>query len=394
MYLSLIIALLVMKSPRSTSSIVATAIVWLSSIYFGLIDPQHYSVDSILKTTIDDGVFGGEWQTHRHVIKRYFSYDTWTETVQEQRLELTLQLLNVTIGTLNGVGLQAFLDAGTLLGYHRDKKPIPWDIDGDVGIFGEECMAKYPDQSVLLAKLRSEIPYPYHVENFNCEYPPKDGRDFTGIITDTRNGFKIDIFTYNVVDTSADSIGWRRKQQWLQRDDEKSRYNRISPRDSLLPLQWGNFSGVVGYILPRDVETHLKWDFGAVLDAHLFPFRLNMEVSISVLAILGVLLLVCISQDLRFTLSCVVSVFMLAGGLRVIALIVCVGFVQQRGRTMDATSLFKAVLANVVLGLLILDLSPVYAQSWAMLMEMLGIPGYTVNPDRYCLFYKLICIDG
>ena len=381
---------------RLTVSVVSAIFIWCVILYGIVCGPQLYSPESILNSTIDNVVFGGDWQTRRHVVPRYFSDEIMTGMPQHIRLDRIVQMLNVTVTTLNKAGLQTFLDAGSLLGYYRDGTPIPWDIDGDVAIIGEECLRKYPDQDVLLAKLRSLIPLPYHVENFACEFPPRDGRDFTGVITDTRNGFKIDVFTYHAVDTSDDGFSWRKGSEWLQRDDERGKHFRVSPKEAILPLQYGNFSSdtywVAGNIIPSDPETHLRWDFGAVLAPHLY-LQLSFYTEVSAVTVLGILLLLTISTDWLFNASAAATLLLLAGGFRVAGLIICLVFVQ--GNKKSSTSrFFQRLLSFLVLVLLLSDVSPIIPQAFDEFMELVGVPSYTVNPNRFCFLYKLLCVDS
>ena len=374
----------------------SAVVVWMLVLYLGVLDPAHYTIESILSATIDDAVFGGMWQLKRHIIMKYANETQFSELTQRQRLDYTVQAVNATINVLRKADLQVFIDAGTLLGWYRhDGQPIPWDIDGDVAIIGEECLFKYPDQLVLLEKLRQYIEPPYHVENFDCHYPPRAGQDFTGIIVNTLNGFKTDIFTYNAVDTSTDRFEWLKAREWLQRDDERGRLFRVTPRDAVLPLQWGNFSGITGNILPNNVEEHLRWDYGAVLGAHVFPYRLNIEVSISVISILGLLLLLVNSRDFIFVSTTLVVFLLIGGGSRVVLLILCVALVQPGYKARDAIGpVFKQMLTYTVLAMLSIDMLPVMPQMFAHVMDAFGVKGFTTNSGRYCLFYEVLCVDS
>jgi hypothetical protein len=363
-------------------------------VYLGIIHPQHYSIQSLLSAPLYDAAFGGMWELDRHSLLKYMNETVLHEWTQKDRLSHTISTLNATVTALNKVGLQAFLDAGTLLGWYRHKgRPIAWDNDGDVAIFGQECLTQYPDQSVLLERLRAEIDPRYYVENFDCHYPPKPGTDFTGVVVDKETGFKIDVFSYNPVDTSKDTFSWRKNKEWLQRDDCKDRHWEVTPKDAIVPLQWGNFSGVVGNIIPNDPKTVLHWDFGAVLEPHIFPHRLNLGISMSLISALCVLLLLVNSGDYTFVLTAVSASLILAGGFRVISLILCVSCIQDRQKGSSSILIFNEVLSYIVIFSLLYDLLPLAPQLFAHTMEALGIPGFTVNPDRYCFLYEVICVD-
>jgi len=370
-------------------------------VYLGVIQPQHYSIQSLLSAHLYDPAFGGMFELERHSLLKYMNETVLHEWTQHDRLAHTVAALNATVAVLSKVGLESFLDAGTLLGWYRHKgRPIAWDNDGDVAIFGEECRNMYPNQDELLAKLRAEIDPRYHVENFYCYSPPKPGTDFTGVVVERETGFKIDVFSYNPVDTSQDTFSWRKGKEWLQRDDCKDRHWEVTPKDAIVPLQWGNFSGVVGNIIPNDPKTVLEWDFGAVLEPHIFPHRLNLAIAMSTISALGVLLLLVNAGDgdYTFVLSAVSASLILAGGFRIIALVICVAFIQDRRskggqKNNSSIMIFNEVLSYIVILSLMYDLLPLAPQLFAHIMEAFGVPGFTVNPDRYCFLYEVICVD-
>jgi hypothetical protein len=113
----------------------------------------------------------------------------------------------------------------------------------------------------------------------------------------------------------------------------------------------------------------------------------------SAISALGVLLLLVNSGDYTFILTAIAASLILAGGFRIIALIVSVAFIQQRPKIRSAIGIFNEVLSYVVMMLLVLDLLPIAPQLFAHVMEAFGVPGFTVNPDRYCFLYEVICID-
>ena len=372
----------------------ATFFVLVMVLYLGIIYPQHYSIQSMLSAPIDDQVFGGFYELDRHAVLKYMNETALDTLTQRDRLGFIVETLNATVEVLHKVDLQVFIDAGTLLGWYRHKgRPIAWDNDGDVSIIGDECRTKYPDAEELLEKLRANINPRYHVEHFECFDPLSKGYDFTGIIADLSTGFKIDIFAYNPVDSSRDTFAWRKGKEWLQRDDAKEKHWKVFPKDAILPLQWGNFSGVTGNIIPNDPKRALQWDFGFVIDPPIYPHRLNLGVAMSAISALGVLLLLVNSGDYTFILTSIAASLILAGGFRIIALVISVAFIQQRPRVRSAIGVFNEVLSYVVMILLLLDLLPVVPQLFAHIMEAFGVPGFTVNPDRYCFLYEILCID-
>ena len=368
--------------------------VWVGVLFFGVISPQHYSEESILSTTIDDRIFGGHWETYQHLSSAYFDEAQYTSLTQRERLEYLVGTANATVAALNAVGLQAFIDAGSLLGWYRhDGKPIPWDIDVDIGILGDECRSKFPDQSVLEAKLRAVIDPRYAVDFFSCDVVPD--QEFAGVIGDTQTGMKADVFAYNEVDTSTDSISWRKGKSWLQRDQDRNYTQKVKPRESILPLKWGNFSGVTGYIIPNNPKQMLQWDYSYDLDIHLFPLWLALKVSMSTFSALGVFALLLLAHSPVFLASTIASILLLGSGLRVLALILCAVFIPgaRRGKTGRPLSLLWTPFRIILALSLVADLLPYAPILFVNTMEALGVRAYTVNQDRYCLFYKLICID-
>ncbi len=374
---------------------ISLAVIWTIAVYMGVSMPQYYSTESLLDASITSEVFGGMWQMERHLITRFGNESAYDSTSQRERHNLLVGTLNATINVLQKVGLDVFIDAGTLLGWYRhDGMPIPWDIDADVGIFGDICRERFPDQRKLLELLRAKIePSYYHVEVFDCTYPPAPGTDFTGIITDTRNGFKVDIFAYNEVDTSGDTFSWRKGREWLLRDDEEGRHFRVTPRESILPLKYGNFSGVVGNIIPNDPETRLRWDFGIVLQPWIYPFRLDMEISMSVISFLGIMYILLSSQDICFTATVVIVSTIFAGGLRLCFVALSV-LLLYRGSSGMGSRYVNNAIALIVFISLVYDISPIFPQLYTHVMEILGMVGYRLNPDRYCVFHSgLFCVD-
>lgn len=362
---------------------------------FGVVHPQHYSDASILSATIDDPVFGGLWQTHRHVVPSRFNDSRMSEITQAERLAHIVQLLNVTVNVLHRANISVFLDAGVLLGHYRHHgRMIPWDNDGDVGIIADECRSKYPDDASLLAKLRAEIEAPYLVEYFDCRKSEFEDI-FAGIIVDPRTGFKVDVFAFLTVNPSKDSFSWRKSGQWLQRDLDKTKYHHVMPRDAILPLRWGNFSGITGNIIPNDPKRTLQWDFGFVIDEPIFPFQLNRNVSMGPMTVILILLLIFMhNHDSMLVYSGLSALFVLGGGLRVLTLLlICLRF-HGRTRLWKAfRTPIRRFLLWLTIGLLISELQPLFPVMFKHFMEAAGVSGFTVNEGRYCLLYKLICID-
>lgn len=363
-------------------------------ICFGILWPQHYNEKSIIASTIDDDIFGGLWQARRHLVAPYFNETIYHNMIQKERISYLVEALNVTLRVLEAVNLAAFLDAGVLLGWYRHNgSMIPWDIDADVGIITEECLRKYPDQTELERRMRELLPVPYVLEFMSCEPTLRgNGRDFAGIIADSRNGVKVDIFGFYMVNSANDTFGWRKNGSWLQRDLDSETYHKVIPRDAILPLQSGNFSGISGRFIPKDPKRFLQWDFGFVIDPPIFPFGFSLKVVMTPAATISVLLTLLDAGQFASSLISLLAVFLLDGGFRVVALILLIS--ELRHRNTSAGTTCSRILKLSSLTLLCLTLQPLAPQFFATVMEAFGAREFTVNKERFCLLYKLICIDS
>ena len=342
-----------------------------------------------MDATIDDPFFGGLWETRRHVAIRFFNDSLFATITQRERTRTIVGVLNATVYVMQKLDLPVFLDSGTLIGWFRHNgSVIPWDTDGDVGMLTEECLRKYPDQYALERKIRELLPPPYELEYWNCSSRPDLGRDFIGYVSDSRNGFKVDVFGYSTVDASSDKFSWRKKGSWLQRDLDRNYTHRVIPQDAILPFRWGNFSGVTGDILPNDSKRVLQWDYGFVIDPPIFPHGLCMKVVLSP-GTLFVFLILCLSSfKLGLVVKAFISLFLLGGGLRVIALVLCLA--SHRKKSGD---LLVSGLRLLCFLTLLSEFHPLVPQVFAACMEFFGVPAFTVNHERYCLFYKFLCVD-
>lgn len=360
---------------------------------FGIWWPQHYTEESILESSISDPVFGGLWETQRHVVVPYFGMEHFHGMKQHARLELLVQALNVTISALKMSDIPAFIDAGVLLGWYRhNEKMIPWDIDADVGIDGDDCLKRYPNQSTLEARVRSFLPQPYVLEYLDCNNNPANGRGFAGIVADSRNGLKVDIFGFHTVDASTDAFSWRKDGNWVQRDLDRDLYHKVFPRDSIFPLKLGQFEGITGEIIPNDPKTVLQWDFGFVLDPPIFPHGISLKISAHPVSIIAVaVFMICFGSITDVTIA-MLAALMLGGGFRVVSLVLAVISVPAT-KPNRAIRIGRALMRLACVMLLFRDFVPIAPQMFAATMEALGIHDFLVNKQRYCFLYKVLCVD-
>jgi hypothetical protein len=373
---------------------VLSALAWILISIIGVTHPQHYSEESILSATIDDPVFGGLWETERHMSIPYFDPKQLKSITQRMRLDLLISALNATITALNASNIPVFLDAGVLLGWYRhDGGMIPWDIDADVGILTDDCLRKYPDQRELENKIRSILPSPYVIEYFDCNTAPEKGRSFAGIVADSRNGMKVDIFGFRKVDASNDSYSWRKKGSWLQRDLDRDIHHKVFPFESIFPLRSGNFSGIIGEFIPNDPKTALQWDFGFSLEPPVFPHGLSLKVFAHPVSILFVVVIFLNWGTYGDKLIAALSILLLDGGFRVFSLFLAIARNRFNKSPKEESQLFTLV-STIALGLLLADFLPLFPQAFALIMEALGASEFSVNKHRYCFLYKVFCIES
>lgn len=348
----------------------------LTLIYFGLMQPPHYSETSMWLAPLDDPAFGGAYETWRHVIHEHFDESRHMKLTQRERFGYIIGALNATVIALTKLGLEPFLDSGTLLGWYRHGgKPIPWDDDADVGLLGEDCRRKFPTRESIETALTAVLDPTYVVRFFNCNTQPGQDPGFAGIITDSRNGFKVDVFIYDPVDKIGKSHPWRDGRDWLQRDFDFDRFkpHRVTPKEAIVPLQWGNFSGVTGNIIPNEPETVLKWDFSLILAPPVYPHRLAMDASLSPWSFLSLVCSMLFGSSESDILMVVLSLCMLSGGFSIIAVTLFL-----LANPLKPGKVFEKLLRLVSICSLIGDLLFLAPHVFWNIMEFFRIPGFVL----------------
>ena len=354
---------------------ISLAVSLMMTVYFGVIQPPHYSEDSMWLAPLDDPALGGAYETWRHVIHEHFDEAKHMKLSQRERFDFIIGALNATIIALGKLGLEPFIDSGTLLGWYRHRgKPIPWDDDADVGLLGEECRRKFPTRESIETALTAVLDPTYLVRFFNCNTQPGQDPGFAGIITDRRNGFKVDVFIYDPIEVNAALYPWREGKAWLQRDFDFDRFkpHRVTPRNAIVPLQWGNFSGVTGNIIPNDPETVLKWDFGLILAPPIYPHRLAMHARMSPWSILVLSILMLGLTEVE-VLMILTTLSMLYGGFSIIAIICLLfGTHARPGQIQDKILRLISIIS------LTCDLIFLLPQVVSTFMAFFSVPGFVL----------------
>ncbi|TMW62138.1 hypothetical protein Poli38472_009631 [Pythium oligandrum] len=84
-----------------------------------------------------------------------------------------------------------WVDSGTLLGQYRMEEVIPWDLDGDVGIFDDGF------EKLRTTELKISSGYELNVWNSSIYTRHDRGPDLPARLIDTTYGFYVDIFVFS-----------------------------------------------------------------------------------------------------------------------------------------------------------------------------------------------------
>lgn len=88
-------------------------------------------------------------------------------------------------------------------------------------------------------------------------------------MADIRNGFFVDIFSYEEIPEN-EKEKWMGEKQFLRRIDDYMHY--IFPQKVLLPLGKSDFDDGWAYIPSMPLQ-FLSWEYGQCLGAHVYPWR-------------------------------------------------------------------------------------------------------------------------
>lgn len=289
---------------------------FLTAVYLGTKGLVH-SERELLESSVLHPLFNTE---------EHFAVAYWKPSMrQRERLEALTEATHLTAWALQEVGIQGFLESAGLIGWLRhEKSQLPWDSDGDLGIWLEECLRS----GATKAKLQSILGPNFEVLKFACrceEDCAGDNQRMVGRVADKRTGVCIDIFAYSVVEELRP---WQKDPRykevtWWERRNDHADFT--FPREALLPLRNDTFAGK-SMMLPANPRDFLSWEYGQCLGAHVWPWRILLytphatEPLLLILALRGAVLLlgssgINILPPLILILCMAGTVAMLQGGL-------------------------------------------------------------------------------
>lgn len=232
-----------------------------------------YTEEQVLNANVLHPLF----RTEAHFAGAYWR----PEMTQRERLQGIARAYNCTVEALAKVGINAFLESSSLIGLLRHKGHMPWESDGDVGVVESECRSSGATKAKLAEVMDTECA----VLKFACaceEDCEGDDARMAGKVAHKGTGVVVDIFMYAPVREARD---WQKNprhssQEWWERVNDHADYT--FPRDVLLPLQNGTFEGV-SIPLPNKPREFLSWEYGGCLGAHIWPWRILLYSTLSVL---------------------------------------------------------------------------------------------------------------
>lgn len=237
-----------------------------------------YSEDAVLAANVLHPLFNSE---------AHFHEPFWQPTMQQRdRLRSINESFHGTFQALQKLGVNAFLESSSLIGWMRHGGQIPWDVDGDLGIVEAECIASNASKSALQNVISNDLA----VLKFACrceEDCDGDNKRMVGRVTHKATGVCIDIFAYAPVKKPRP---WQEKQpndvEWWERINDHADYT--FPKSVLLPLQMGSFEGAP-MLLPKDPPEFLSWEYGRCLGTHVWPWRILLYTPVSVKVPIGII---------------------------------------------------------------------------------------------------------
>eukprot|EP00933_Yihiella_yeosuensis_P001566 TRINITY_DN1025_c0_g2_i1.p1 TRINITY_DN1025_c0_g2~~TRINITY_DN1025_c0_g2_i1.p1 ORF type:complete len:408 (+),score=68.51 TRINITY_DN1025_c0_g2_i1:34-1224(+) len=257
----------------------AAPAIFIGVLHRSLKDVALYSEEDVLNANVLHPLFNSD---------EHYAEAFWKPSMkQSERLEALTQTIDATSRALGMVGIPAFLESASLIGWMRHNGgQLPWDTDGDVGMMVEDCKKSGADK----AALQKAIGEDFLVLKFACsceEDCEGDNLRMAGRVTHKGSGVCIDIFAYAPV---KDLRKWQKNTryegvEWWERVDDHADYT--FPRSALLPLQNGTFAGRE-LLLPADPYEFLSWEYGRCLGVHLWPWRLMLYTPVSFLVLIAI----------------------------------------------------------------------------------------------------------
>ena len=330
---------------------------------------------SILELPVNHTLLGGNIRTLAHVESKYFSGGLSQK--QGNRIASIRETLKSTTAAFHGLGLPAFLEGASLLGFFRHNDVIPFDVDGDVGIFASDCRRLFPRPDDLKRRVQAALPGRFEVARLACHCEP--GESVAGRIVDKTTGFFVDVFAYDYVPDNK-LKNWQ-KNEWIARINDLGPF--AVPKHVLFPLEQVTFLGSNTFYVPHNVETFLNYDFGMNLGVPIVPFNLFTYSSASLVSMAAVLIVAWVSKAWFEGALAIACVFFMQGGLRLLGLVYVAVLLKGNG----------AVLVGMW-SLLGFDCYPVLLQVAGLIKEVLNVGNANVNPERILTICILnFCFD-
>eukprot|EP01083_Nonionella_stella_P013861 39004_1 len=199
----------------------------------------------------DNPKYFTEFEGHPHVDKQYGIEDLSMDDIHNTLRHLYLEFKNTFLPShwqnLSNISKNAcyWLEYGTLMGAYRDQDIIPWDDDGDMGIF-DHCLYELPliyeSMDWVFKRNPSQNSYIYDSHN-----------TVSARFISKRNGVFIDFYSYSTVNG------------YVYNSWSVNNFDYWQPLDDLLPL---NHSGVFllnhTFNIPRNTKKWLLNEYGTL----------------------------------------------------------------------------------------------------------------------------------
>ena len=277
--------------------------------------PFHYidSESDVLDLPLNLSIFP-RLRYHNDLKRKDFGNMT-----QADRMSSIIGTLSKALWVFDSLNVSAFLDCGTLLGYHRIGHILPWDDDGDLSFFAPDCRRKFDGSNFQVAAASLLNGTQWRVRDLSCDAQmTAKGRGLSGRFIDQSTGFYIDIYSYDFDHSETHKI-------------ERQLDNGIPVLlliDKILPLRPIRFHSQPAF-LPNDPGALLSVLYDN-LKTPLIPWAIQLEGGIRCLSWVFLSLLIFIVareslESLIFFLAVLgFSLFQLGGSLKTLAATLCV----------------------------------------------------------------------
>jgi LicD family len=348
---------------------------------------RFHRLEDLAMLPVDHQLFGGPIHAKAHIDPAYYP----SALTQGERVISIRETIKAAARAFREIGLAVFLESATLIGYLRDGDVIPWDVDGDMGYYLADCLAKFPAPGDLAHALRLVLKgtrFGISEGSFEqCE--PQFGMDrVIGKIVDKTTGFFVDLFVYKDL-MKLENWQERRSREWLMRANDEEQASLTFPKDTLFPLTEAKFFGQA-VLLPANVREFLNYEYGSVLEAPLMPWKLMFYTRTSAASLMLTGLALVMSGDMLLGIVTAVVSSVARGGILVFFLLMTTVVSLKPG-----VSLHTCVTVLAVASLLS-DLGTWLAQVRDVSADAINLYGLNLNPTRtqtICVPGTRICVD-